>query len=745
MDTRLKNRWLLVVWLLLFSHGLNGTMTGLVHASDYLQRDYFQTDAFEGQLNHFLDMLSMYELNYIPKEEAKQAIVVTQEEIEEHRYRYGELPDQIANIKAQYEPRIQKAMAENNKAAADAYIAERDKKIEDITLNFQSDEHVQAKIVKEKEKMIDAYYREIESQRADFVKYKGVFLYHLKDVESGKVYTNVSANQGKSTETGIDPKQMAYVRTFSSTTFGTPPTGPSARHVVIPSLYPGIDEKSLPLRKSGVFTGQIAVPKSVVAAGGAFPDYRDFQRRQFLFYAFAGSGIAALLVSLVLLKKWPVIRMMAPESWQPYYNRIPLDLKAGVLAISALIALARLESQYPYYLFESVYHAVSEILFDLGSTAVLAAFVLVQARFLLSSLRETNLETEWRNSLLYRTYQGIRDAFLLRRTGTKVFLLLAVVFLSGIGTIVVLIEPVLLLVYAFGLLVVAVPALVFIVKSTGYFNQIVLHTNELASGKSAPDLPVKGKSALADLAANINRLQYGVKTSQKEQAKSERLKTELITNVSHDLRTPLTSIITYTELLKSPQLAEDERQSYIEIIDRKARRLKFLIDDLFEASKMATGNVELVKERVDLVQLLQQALAEYSDRISESSLQFRVTTPDAPVYACVDGQKIWRVFDNLIGNILKYALENTRVYITLKTAPQQAIITFKNVTRYELGEDTEELFERFKRGDASRHTEGSGLGLAIAKSIMDLHENSSLDIEVDGDLFKVTVSIDTSR
>ena len=322
-------------------------------------------------------------------------------------------------------------------------------------------------------------------------------------------------------------------------------------------------------------------------------------------------------------------------------------------------------------------------------------------------------------------------------------ILLVIAFAYGAGFIISMMESIFFLFYAIGSVAIVLPLLVWLIKYTGYLNQIILHTSQLAQGNLEPELPVKGTSPFAILAGNINQLKFGVKTSQKEQAKSERLKTELITNVSHDLRTPLTSVITYTELLKTPDLSDEERNAYIEIIERKSKRLKVLIDDLFEASKMASGSVELVKERVELIQLLQQALAEYNDQIDESTLQFRVTTPDPPLYALVDGQKLWRVFDNLIGNILKYSLENTRVYISVKTtAHDQVIMTFKNVAKYELGENIDELFERFKRADTSRHTEGSGLGLAIAKSIIDLHEGS-MDIDVDGDLFKVTVLLKT--
>jgi signal transduction histidine kinase len=287
-------------------------------------------------------------------------------------------------------------------------------------------------------------------------------------------------------------------------------------------------------------------------------------------------------------------------------------------------------------------------------------------------------------------------------------------------------------------IIIGVPLFILIVKRIGYFNQILFNTRALAQGEFEPDLKIIGKSVLAELAGDINQMKSGVKTSQKAQAKSERLKTELITNVSHDLRTPLTSIITYSELLKNPELTEDERHTYIEIIDRKSKRLKVLIDDLFEASKMASGNIELVKEKVDIVQLLQQSLAEYSETMEDSQIQFRISNPDHPVYAFVDGQKLWRVFENLIGNIIKYSLENSRAFIHVKEEKNQVMITFKNVSKYELSEDADELFERFKRGDDSRHTDGSGLGLAIAKSIIDLQEGT-LDIDIDGDLFKVTV------
>ena len=341
-----------------------------------------------------------------------------------------------------------------------------------------------------------------------------------------------------------------------------------------------------------------------------------------------------------------------------------------------------------------------------------------------------------RTSISYKLYDVVKKGFLYVPVGIQFVILLGVFFLGGIYLGIVSSTGDLAL-YLF-----IMPIQLFIVfilfKYIGYFNQIVKNINDIVQGKNVENLDISGKSVFVKLAANVNELKQGLKISQREQVKSERLKSELITNVSHDLRTPLTSLITYSNLLKSENVTEEERRNYIDIIDRKSKRLKVLIEDLFEASKMASGNIELVKTEVEIVQLLQQAMAEYDEKIAASQLQFRVSYDDPPIYAVVDGQKLWRVFDNLIGNILNYSLPHTRVYIDVQNKQNQIDITFKNVSQYELGGNVDELFERFKRGDQSRQTEGSGLGLAIAKSIIDLHEGS-MEIDVDGDLFKVYI------
>ncbi len=237
---------------------------------------------------------------------------------------------------------------------------------------------------------------------------------------------------------------------------------------------------------------------------------------------------------------------------------------------------------------------------------------------------------------------------------------------------------------------------------------------------------------------NINKINTGLQKNVNEILKSERLKTELITNVSHDLKTPLTSIISYVSLLKGMDNENEVAKEYISIIDNKAKRLKVLIDDLFEASKLSSGQMKLDRMYSDIVALLDQAMGELSYKIEESGIEFIVSTSSDSILINIDGQKMWRVFDNLINNILKYSAKGTRAYVDIKEEEKAVIITFKNIANYNMDFEANELFERFKRGDASRTTEGSGLGLSIAKSIVELH-GGIMNITTDGDLFKITI------
>ncbi len=279
----------------------------------------------------------------------------------------------------------------------------------------------------------------------------------------------------------------------------------------------------------------------------------------------------------------------------------------------------------------------------------------------------------------------------------------------------------------------------YLIKKLALFNRIIEGSRGISLIKLSYKRNKSEKGSLYELASNINNMKEKYEKLVDSQVKSERLKTELITNVSHDLKTPLTSIINYIDFLKKQGLSEEEKTKYINVIDSKSQKLKVLIEDLFEASKMSSGNVEFNIEKIDIAAILSQSLGEINERIKKSSLIFKVDIPKESVYLNLDGNRTWRAIDNLLNNILKYSMPNSRVYIELKNFENAVTITMKNISSYEMNFDEKEIFERFKRGDKARNTEGSGLGLAIAKDIVEL-QGGSMKISIDGDLFKVVIS-----
>lgn len=237
---------------------------------------------------------------------------------------------------------------------------------------------------------------------------------------------------------------------------------------------------------------------------------------------------------------------------------------------------------------------------------------------------------------------------------------------------------------------------------------------------------------------DLEKIQCGFKKAVDEEVKSQRMKTDLISNVSHDLKTPLTAIITYADLLKDENLSDEKRKQYIETLDRKAQRLQVLIENLFEVSKATSGNITLNIENIDVVSLMKQTLFELEDKLEEASLLVRKNMPKEKVILPLDSQRTFRVFENLIINITKYAMPNTRVFIDIIENEDDVAIIMKNMAAEEIKFNVDTIAERFVRGDESRNAEGSGLGLAIAKSFVEL-QGGTFNISVDGDLFKVKI------
>jgi signal transduction histidine kinase len=235
---------------------------------------------------------------------------------------------------------------------------------------------------------------------------------------------------------------------------------------------------------------------------------------------------------------------------------------------------------------------------------------------------------------------------------------------------------------------------------------------------------------------DLNSIAKGINTAVEERMKSEHLKTELITNVSHDIKTPLTSIINYSDLICNEKSDMEKINEYAEVLNRQSMRLKKLLEDLLEASKASTGNLEVNMQPCDVGVMLTQTIGEYEHKFEEKQLGLVIKQPDTPICIMADSRHMWRIFDNLMNNIYKYAMEGTRVYLTVEKRENKVSIVFRNMSKYELNVSSEELTERFTRGDKSRHMEGHGLGLSIASSLATL-QNGSMNVVTDGDLFKV--------
>ncbi|MGH4117534.1 sensor histidine kinase [Clostridium sp.] len=470
------------------------------------------------------------------------------------------------------------------------------------------------------------------------------------------------------------------------------------------------------------------IPKDIDKSSYIYTNYNYYNsvRQRIIkevIIGFVSFIIGILILVYISKKKHEEIKLI--QKLTKWYNKVPLDLRIFIFVIYSLIMNVYVRKVMFFY---KPYNYAQIV-----NLTIMAIYVFY---FYINCILAYNL---YKNREEFKVQVKTCIFNKLSKKGITILTLLAVVAVP-VAVFALMISSMIIIVPIMYFLCYLLFIMIYFINKIRFFKNILKGTEEIVSGNLNYTIKEKGAGKLFKLAHNINNMKAGFKKSLENEIKSERLKSELITNVSHDLKTPLTSIINYVDLLKKEDLPNEQAKGYIEVLDRKSQRLKMLIDDLFEASKMASGAVELNLEKVDVTALLQQSLAELHEKINSSSLIFKVKIPEEKVYANLDGKKTWRVFENLINNILKYSLPKTRVYIDLIEANNNIIITMKNISAYEMDFDNKEIFERFKRGDKSRNTEGSGLGLAIAKSILEL-QGGSLSIEIDGDLFKAVVTV----
>ena len=275
------------------------------------------------------------------------------------------------------------------------------------------------------------------------------------------------------------------------------------------------------------------------------------------------------------------------------------------------------------------------------------------------------------------------------------------------------------------------------------YRDLLKATNKIAEGHL--DVEIKEDLGLFNpFKDELKKIQSGFKKAVDEEVKSQKMKTELVSNVSHDLKTPLTSIITYVDLLKKDDATEEERKSYIDTIDKKSQRLKFLIEDLFEVSKATSGNIQLNLMDVDIIELIRQVEVELSDKFQNAEVIVKNNFPENKIILSLDSQKTFRVFENLFNNAAKYSMAGSRVYVDVNENSASVEITIKNMSAVEIDYNADEIIERFQRGDKSRNTEGSGLGLAIVKSFIEA-QGGTFKVELDGDLFKTIIIFNKNK
>ena len=452
------------------------------------------------------------------------------------------------------------------------------------------------------------------------------------------------------------------------------------------------------------------------------------------FYLSCGSFIMFIILAILCLvslsKNKSKINII-----EDIVNKIkvwPIEAKVGI----GILGWISWNTTYIYYNANNYIRRLNLISVIWTSLALLIYYVLIRVIII-----NYNERTLFKNNITIKCWNYLSE-IMTRSSLIKTFLIMSGLYvISGLLLFVV---SGILSIFPIGILIGIILTIIYIVifiKELIYLDKIIIGSKAATEGKLNCNIEEKGRGHLRELAHDINNIRDGLRTSTESEMKSANMKTELIANVSHDLKTPLTSIINYIDLLKRENIESETAKDYINILDKKSQRLKVLIDDLFEASKATSGAMELNITKIDIVQLLKQSLGENDERFKNSNLSVKLDIPDTKIFINGDGQRLYRVFENLISNIVKYSLSNTRVYIQMYVDDEnKVVIIMRNISAYELDFCANEITNRFKRGDSSRSTEGSGLGLAIAKSIVELH-GGKFNIEVDGDLFKSIIRL----
>lgn len=411
------------------------------------------------------------------------------------------------------------------------------------------------------------------------------------------------------------------------------------------------------------------------------------------------------------------------------FDQIPTEIAAGLCMIAGLL-WALFISEISRYVTDLLPVSAREIV----AVASVTEYEIFLFSFL-SLIRRIKGRTLWHNSVCYAVAQGCSQVYSARKNSQRlliayvIFFGLNIVFLGFFGVSGV-----------FMAVVIDMAVLLYLMRSEVGKQSIREGLYQISQGKLDYKIEtdtLTGESL--EMAEAVNEMGDGLKQAVDAIVRNERLKAELITNVSHDIKTPLTSIINYVDLLRREELHNEKAQEYIRVLEQKSQRLKQLTEDLIEASKINSGNIELHPMKIKLQQMLQQAYGEFAERLEEKNLEMTVRLEKEPVMIMADGRQLWRVLENLLSNIVKYAMPGTRVFLDMERQNELVKVIFRNVSAQKIEVSTQELQERFVRGDLSRNTEGSGLGLSIAKSLTELMDGT-FELSLEGDYFQVILT-----
>lgn len=455
------------------------------------------------------------------------------------------------------------------------------------------------------------------------------------------------------------------------------------------------------------------------------------------------------LILIILICAYLILSLGHRKNYEGIYLNY-LDKLPFEILFLAVLALGLLFSMFTIIGYPST---INDVLTIIGIILFCIDLYICFAVLMSTIVKRIKAGTLFKNTLVYKFLIWMKKSFkkfgswinettkLISSNINTTFKLAIIYFGFIFGSIILILisgsSPLLLLVFALW-----VYGFILLIKKVNKLYKIKDAVHQIYEGNNDIKLDETEFSGdLVEMASDVNDIAGGFSNAIAESLKSERLKTELITNVSHDIKTPLTSIISYVDLLKQEDIKNEKAVEYINVLDNKSARLKRLIEDLVEASKASSGNIKLNKENLKIDELINQCIGEFEDRFKSNGLEIIANIPKEDLSIYADSRYMYRVIENVFSNITKYALENSRVYIDVTSKSAKINISIKNISKDKLNISPDELMQRFVRGDKSRFTEGSGLGLSISKSLVEL-QGGKFEISIDGDLFKVNLSFD---